>query len=129
MEWFAGPRSRYGGVAAGLALVGAATLAACGSSAQPPVTAAGTPQQQSCAAVAAVLGNGPDESEDPVGYAEAQILPLRQLRIADAALERRVVALSAAYKQFYATKGAAAAKSAVATASTGVDAICPGATS
>jgi hypothetical protein len=111
----------------GLALVVA--LDGCGSSSKPAVSAAGTPLQQSCAAVAAVLGNGPDESEDPVGYAEAQILPLRALKIQDAALERSVVDLSNAYRQFYATQGAAAAQSAVKAASAKVDATCPGATS
>jgi hypothetical protein len=112
----------------GLALV-VVMLDACGSSSKAAVSAAGTPQQQSCAAVTAVLGNGPDESEDPVGYAEAQILPLRALRIQDAALERSVVDLSDAYKQFYATEGSASAKGAVSRASAKVDAICPGATS
>jgi hypothetical protein len=112
----------------GLALL-ASGWAACGSSSKPAVSAAGTPLEQSCAAVAAVLGNGPDESEDPVGYAEAQILPLRALHISDKALERNVVDLSDAYKQFDATNGAAAAKTAVSAASAKVDAICPGATS
>jgi hypothetical protein len=106
------------------------TLDACGSSSKPVVSAAGTPLQQSCAAVAAVLANGPDESEDPVGYAEAQILPLRAVLITgDAALEQGVVGLSNAYKQFNATQGSAAAKSAVKAAAAKVDAICPGATS
>jgi hypothetical protein len=131
MERFAAgpPRSRHVGVAAGLALAGAAVLAACGAQARPTVSAAGTPAQQSCAAVAAVLGNGPDESEDPVGYAETQILPLRRLRIPDATLGRRVVALSSAYQQFYATAGSAPAKAAVAAASARVAAVCPGVTS
>jgi hypothetical protein len=112
-----------------LALV-AVTFDACGSSSKPAVSAAGTPLQQSCAAVAAVLANGPDESEDPVGYAEAQILPLRAVLIqGDATLEQSVVGLSNAYKQFNATGGSAAAQSAVKAAATKVDAVCPGATS
>jgi hypothetical protein len=85
--------------------------------------------QQSCAAVTAVLGNGPDESEDPVGYAEAQILPLRAVPIQDKALERSVVDLSDAYKTFFQTGGSAAAKAAVKAAAAKVDSICPGATS
>ena len=118
-----------GGSRLGVAIVAAAALAACGSSHPAAVDAAGTPLRQSCAAVAAVLANGPDFSEDPVGYAEAQILPLLQVKTTDAALHTALGQLSAAYRQFEASNGSKAAKAAVAAASARVDAVCPGATS
>ena len=112
-----------------VAATGAVALAGCGSSSKAVTSAAGTPQQQSCAAVTAVLGNGPDPGDDPVGYAEAQIKPLLTVQTSDASLHRAVTALSAAYQQFYVTNGSAAAKATVKQASARVDAICPGATS
>ena len=51
-----------------------------------------TPQttaQQACEQVGDVLADGPDPDADPVGHAEAQILPLRQIHIPDATLGRR----------------------------------------
>jgi hypothetical protein len=117
------------GALVGLAVSAATVLTACGSSHDAAPSAVGTPLQQSCAAVAAVLGNGPDVSEDPVGYAEAQILPLRTVATTDGALHRAVLALSAGYAEYFRTNGSSASKAAVRTAAAEVDAICPGATS
>jgi hypothetical protein len=114
---------------AAVTLLAGATLGACGGVSEPAVSAAGTALQQSCAAVAAVLGNGPDPGEDPLGYAEAQILPLRTVGTTGTAMHREVVALSDAYGQFESTNGSAAAASAVERASARLDATCPGATS
>src|SRR5580658_9784510 len=38
---------------------------------------------RACRQVSAVLADGPDPDSDPVGYAEAQILPLRQVHTSD----------------------------------------------
>ncbi len=46
----------------------------------------------------AVRRPGPDA--DSVGYARAQVLPLRQLKIADPALRKAVTALAAAYQAY-----------------------------
>ncbi len=35
--------------------------------------------KQTCKQVEAVLSDGPDPEADPVGYAQAQILPLREI--------------------------------------------------
>ena len=43
---------------------------------------------------------------DPVGYAEAQVLPLHQLKLADGTLSHAVRQLDAAYKSFSSTNGA-----------------------
>jgi hypothetical protein len=74
-----------------------------------------------------VLSDGPDPSADPVGYAEAQVLPLRELKLPAGRVKRAASALAAAYKQFSTTSGSAEAKRAVTVASRALDVICPGA--
>src|SRR5215472_299266 len=69
-------------------------LAAC-SSAHPAVSAGTT---RTCAQVTAVLANGPDPGSDKVGYAEAQILPLRQVHGATPALRSAISNLASAYE-------------------------------
>ena len=77
-----------------------------------------------------MLSDGPDPDADPVGYAEAQILPLGQIRTADAPLRAAIGRLARAYQEFFASNGTSgAAKLAVATASKQVNAFCPGAAS
>lgn len=82
-----------------------------------------------CTKVNALLSEGPDPQADPVGYAEAQIRPLRQLRSSDPALRTAISELASAYASLFASNGAPAAASAVAAASHRIDAICPGVTS
>jgi hypothetical protein len=111
-----------------------AALAACGSSsasADASSTAPfGTTMQQQCTAVAGVLSDGPDPSADPVGYAEAQILPLRQLELTDKPLHQAVQSLASAYQEYYSAgtgKANTAAAVRVSKAEAAVNAICPGA--
>jgi hypothetical protein len=78
--------------------------------------------------VAAVLSDGPDPDADPVGYAQAQILPLRALKLAAGRVKTDALALSNAYSQFAKTNGSATAKAALNHASSALDKICPGAT-
>jgi hypothetical protein len=119
------PRS-WGPPAAGLALVPALalTLAACGGSAGTTTSTA-----RSCQQIGAVLADGPDPDADPAGYAEAQILPLRQVRIADHPLKTAVGQLDSAYQRLFSNGQSSAAVQAVAAASQKVNAICPGAAS
>jgi hypothetical protein len=118
-------------ILAGLGM--AALLGACSSEAPAPggVPAASTsPIAQTCSQVSAVLSDGPDPQADPVGYAEAQVLPLGQIRTSDPQLRAAVSGLAGAYRAYYASGGASrAATAAVAAATKRVDAICPGATS
>jgi hypothetical protein len=79
--------------------------------------------------VAAVLSDGPDPGVDPLGYAEAQILPLRRLHPSDRSLRGAIDALASAYERFYDTDGAEAAQQAVTRAGNRLDVICPGAAS
>jgi hypothetical protein len=114
--------------AAGGALAAAfltVAIAGCGSAS--PSRAAtsavlGTQVQQDCTAVSDVLADGPDPGTDAVGYAQAQVLPLRQLKIGDAALRGDVLALAGAYQSFSAGGGSTAA---VTKAENSVNSICP----
>jgi hypothetical protein len=117
------------GLLAGLAAPGLAVLlCACGSSAHSAAQA--TAIQSTCQQVSAVLSDGPDPDADPVGYAEAQIRPLRQISTSDRALRDDIGQLADAYQQFFDSNGTSSkAKEAVTVASNKVDSICPGATS
>jgi hypothetical protein len=102
-------------------VLAATAVAACGSS-----SAAATAQQRGCTAVADVLSDGPDPGADPVGYAEAQVLPLRQLKLTDTKLREVVVKLASAY-QVYASNGGRSLAARVASEEKVLNAICPGA--
>ena len=82
----------------------------------------------SCSQVAAVLSDGPDPGADPVGYAEAQVLPLRELKLSGGRVLTDALALATAYSQFAKTNGSAASRTAVSRASSALNKICPGAT-
>lgn len=76
-----------------------------------------------------VLSDGPDPDADTVGYAEAQVLPLQQLKVSDPALQTAVKNLAAAYQAYSSSTGTAQDSAAVQTtkAENQVNAICPGA--
>jgi hypothetical protein len=118
-------RVSAGTAAAFLALA----VAACGSaSSQSSSTVSlGAAVQQACTTVADVLSDGPDPGADPVGYAQAQVLPLRQLTISDASLRSAVLSLAAAYQKYSTSSGStrAAAALVVAKAENEVNKICP----
>jgi hypothetical protein len=86
--------------------------------------------RRACQQVSAVLSDGPDPGADPVGYAEAQVIPLRQIHAPDARLSRAISALDAAYRGVSDSGGMSPlAKADVAAASKLVNAVCPGAAS
>jgi predicted Zn-dependent protease len=99
-------------------------LAACGSSG--PST---QQVQATCQSVSAVLSDGPDPGADPVGYALAQVDPLRQIHTSDSSLQQAIDDLANAYESVYTSDNSKSAQTAVTKASNQVDAICPGATS
>jgi hypothetical protein len=102
-------------------------IAGCGSSLS---TASSAEVKQVCKQVEAVLSDGPEPAADPVGYAQAQILPLRQIRTSDSKLHEAIDKLAAAYQAFSADdRVERAASSAVTAAVDKVNAICPGAAS
>jgi hypothetical protein len=117
------------GVPAGCAALLLVTLLACGCGSS-SASSATSATRNTCQLVSAVLSDGPDPGADPVGYAEAQILPLRQISSANPALRAAIGRLADAYQQFFASDGkSSAAKEAVAVASSKLNSICPGAAS
>jgi len=102
---------------------------ACGSSGSAATTTTTASSQSACQAIAAALSDGPDPGADPVGYALAQVMPLRQIHTSDASLQKAIDNLASAYQQVYVTKGSKSANDAVTKASRQVNAICPGAAS
>jgi hypothetical protein len=111
-------------VAIAIAMALMVLLAACGSSKQAPSSA--QVKKQTCVEVEAALADGPDPEADPVGHAQAQILPLREIHTSDGALHRAIETLAAAYQSFSSTHGSGAAKSAVSTAGKTIEHLCPG---
>jgi hypothetical protein len=120
-------RSSAIGIGATALLVGCLTGCGSNTSSQPPGQ---SPAVKSvCQQISAVLSDGPDPGADPVGYALAQILPLRQLHTSDGALQTAIDDLATAYQEFYRSNGGKSAATAVSRASDKVNAICPGAAS
>jgi hypothetical protein len=112
------------------ALLGACSSAAASSGSAAGGTASTAAVHATCAQVSAVLSDGPDPDSDPVGYAEAQILPLGQIRTSDAQLRAAIGKLAGAYRTFFDSNGnSASAKLAVAAASKRINSFCPGAAS
>lgn len=78
-------------------------VCACSSSAHSAATATASAStaaiEGACEQVSAVLSDGPDPDADPVGYAEAQILPLRQISVSNQALHGAVSQLADAYQK------------------------------
>ncbi len=76
-----------------------------------------------------MLADGPDPDADPVGYALAQVLPLRGVQTSDVNLKKAIGELAAAYEAVYKSNAAPGTALAVTRANKAVDKICPGATS
>jgi hypothetical protein len=120
---------RTAGLGIALAALALPMLAACGTSAGHP-GAQGATTSAACTAVGAALSDGPDPDADPVGYAEAQITPLREIQTSDYALRVAIRDLAEAYARVFASNGtSSAASKAVAAAAAKVNTICPGAAS
>src|ERR1700677_4538755 len=113
-------------VLSGLTLSLAVPLVSACSSSTPHASAPAT--ASTCQQVSAVLTDGPDPGADPVGYAEAQILPLRQIRTPDTTLGMAIADLASAYSGYSAASNASkAATATLTTAISKINALCPGA--
>ena len=73
-----------------------------------------------------MLSDGPDPGADPVGYAEAQVIPLHQLKLSDTKLRDAVDNLAAAF-QAYASNAGRSLAAKVSSEEKVLNAICPGA--
>lgn len=101
-------------------------LGACGSSSTSLSTSSTAELEQTCRHVQAVLSDGPEPQADPVGYAQAQVLPLRQIHTSEKGLREAIDGLASAYESFAAGNGGRSSQSAVNVAVDRVNAICPG---
>lgn len=100
-------------------------LAACGSSSKPKLSTAQV-KKQTCQQVEAALSDGPDPEADPVGHAQAQVLPLREIHTSNSSLHQAIGTLASAYQSFSTSNGSNSAKSAVESASKTIEHLCPG---
>jgi len=112
-------------VAVAMAMMLVVLLAACGASPKSEPSSAQV-KKQTCKQVEAALSDGPDPQADPVGHAQAQILPLREIHTTEGRLRRAIATLAGAYQAFSSTHGASRAKSAVSAASKMIEHLCPG---
>jgi hypothetical protein len=115
-----------------LAAATAAGAAGCSSShstASAAATSSASALSQDCTNVSDVLADGPDPTADSAGYAEAQILPLKQLSYHDSAVHSAADRLDAAFSAFTAAQGSAQVQAAVqvTSAEDALNALCPGA--
>ena len=112
-------------VGLGAVALTATLLAACSSSSAP---ARPSGARSTCQKVGDALADGPDPDADPVGYALAQIIPLRQIKAtSDQSLQTAIDKLDAAYRQFYKDGGVGqSAKHAVTRATDKFNTLCPG---
>jgi|HubBroStandDraft_4_1064222.scaffolds.fasta_scaffold696407_1 hypothetical protein len=117
--------AQRGALALGALALSAGLLAGCGSSG--PAAATSSAATATCQQVGAVLSDGPDPDVDPVGYAEAQIRPLREIHTSNSDLGAAIAHLATAYQQYSSTNGAKAAKGMVSRAAKTINALCPGA--
>jgi hypothetical protein len=107
-------------------LIGAMlAIAGCGSSSKPAPSSAQV-KRQTCTQIEAALADGPDPEADPVGHAQAQVLPLRQIQTTDATLHQAIDTLASAYQEFSSSNGGGSAKRAVEAATKTVEGLCPG---
>jgi hypothetical protein len=104
-------------------------LSACGSSSTSLSASSRAEVKQTCKQVEAVLSDGPEPQADPVGYAQAQVLPLRRIHTSDKGLREAIGGLASAYESFAAGNAVRSSKSAINTAVSRVNVICPGAAS
>jgi hypothetical protein len=120
---------RQPGALALLAVMIALPINACGSSGTTSATEASTTvAQAACQQVSDVLSDGPDSGTDPVGYAEAQVLPLQQIHTSDSTISRAITTLADDYSSFYTAGGKGSTINAeLNTAINKINALCPGA--
>jgi hypothetical protein len=124
-------RTRAGGSLAMTSLAMAVLISACSSGGPTAASAASvtrTQTQQTCQQVNAVLSDGPDPDADPVGYAQAQILPLEQLHVsAQTTIGKAISTLASEYSSYVAANGTGKATNAALTAAVNrINSLCPG---
>jgi len=126
-----GRRGRTLALAALVALALTLAVSACssgpaaGSTAPAGPATQGTAAQRACQQVSDVLADGPDPDADPVGHAEAQVLPLRQIRTPDATIGTAIAGLADAYSGYLAANGTGKAATTLTAAINKINSLCP----
>jgi hypothetical protein len=113
-----------------LVIIVAAPLFACGVGSIGAASASlksKAPMASTCHRISDVLSDGPDPSVDPVGYALAQVLPLREIKTSVSALHMAIVGLASSYEKLYKTNDKKGTEKNVNKAGKKVNRICPGA--
>jgi hypothetical protein len=109
-----------------LPLTGCSSGSSSGSAGASAPTATTSAAEAACTQVAAVLTDGPDPGADPVGYAEAQILQLRQIKTPDATIQQAIDNLANAYTGYSTADGKSKAATATANATIAkINGLCP----
>jgi hypothetical protein len=108
------------GVTIALLVASSTILAACGT------TSSAVSIGPTCQKIGAILSDGPDPSADPVGYAEAQVAPLRAVKSTNSNLQDAVSNLATAYEQFFTTDGNHESASVLTSAENSLNQLCPG---
>jgi hypothetical protein len=108
-------------------ILAASTFFATGYGMQNAGAASSLAKAATCQRVADILSDGPDPGVDPVGYALAQVLPLRQVKTTDEALHVDIENLASAYETVYKTNDKKGTEADVNRAGKKIDTICPGA--
>jgi hypothetical protein len=116
--------SRRAAGAVGAMLMLAMMLVACGASSR--ATRSAEVETGSCKQIEAVLSDGPEPAADPIGYAQAQILPLRRIHTGDSQLAKAINGLASAFHRFSSSDGSRSAKIAVSEATSAIKTLCPG---
>jgi sugar phosphate permease len=80
-----------------------------------------------CQTITGTLANGPDPDADPIGHAQAQIVPLQKIPTTNAGLKDALTSLSSAYATYVKDDGSKASRQGVALAARQLDTYCPGA--
>lgn len=126
-------RNRWSSLLALAALAITVPVSACGSSSSGHSTASSTAgamtaTQAACQQVSAALSDGPDPGTDPVGYAEAQVLPLQQIHTSAQGVGSAITTLASAYQSYYQADGkGSSVNSALTSAMNRINKLCPGA--
>lgn len=127
----AAPRRRVAALltlTAATALVSACSSGGHSTAASASAKSGSTAAQQACQQVAVVLTNGPDPSADPVGYAQAQIIPLLQIHTSDSAVGKAIASLAGAYRGYSDADGKSKQSTATLMAAIKrINSLCPGA--
>jgi hypothetical protein len=90
------------------------------------VTPSASVVKSACTKVNDALSDGPDPDVDPLGYAEAQVVPLLSIKSDDASLQKAIHSLGDAYRSYFHAGGKNATATVVKTSQSTINRLCKG---